>query len=207
MSFTAEQMTLIKKAKAGKLKLNIINQDDVTCEKCDKFVPEKYYSGECGDEWWVECIHTGWYCPDHSPTSNCDDMECECCNPDEEEEVQKIEMDLQEISNSIKTNMNCNECDYSLTENEFDAGKGRIMFNEGDGIEKGQYRCGKCDIRADEMGYFPIEDEEEDEEDEDEEGKEWCEVGEHYVDADEMWEDFADCKNCVSEKEYKELMN
>jgi hypothetical protein len=37
------------------------------------------------------------------------------------------------------------------------------------------------------------------------EGKEWCEVGEHYVDAEEMWEDFADCKNCVSEKEYNEI--
>lgn len=57
------------------------------------------------------------------------------------------------------TNMTCIECDYSLTPNEFDAGKGRIMFSEGEGIEKGQFRCGKCDIRADEMGYFPIEDE------------------------------------------------
>ena len=36
--------------------------------------------------------------------------------------------------------------------------------------------------------------------------KEWCEVGEHYVDPDDMWEDFADCKNCVSEKEYKEAV-
>ena len=36
--------------------------------------------------------------------------------------------------------------------------------------------------------------------------KEWCEVGEHYVDPDEMWPCFADCKNCVSEKDYKEAM-
>ena len=104
----------------------LVNAYGVTCEKCDKKVPATYYYGIGGlkDESWIECIHTGWYCPNHSPTSNCDDMDCVCCN----------------------------------------------------------------------LNY----------EDEEEEGKEWCEVGEHYVDADDMWEDFADCKNCVSEKEYKE---
>ena len=35
-----------------------------------------------------------------------------------------------------------------------------------------------------------------------EEGKEWCDVGEHHVDVEDMWSNFADCKNCVSEKEY-----
>ena len=36
--------------------------------------------------------------------------------------------------------------------------------------------------------------------------KEWCECGEHYVDPEDMWPDFADCMNCVStsEKEYLE---
>lgn len=34
----------------------------------------------------------------------------------------------------------------------------------------------------------------------------WCEVGEHQVSKDDKWENFADCKNCVSEKEYKEQM-
>jgi len=36
--------------------------------------------------------------------------------------------------------------------------------------------------------------------------EEWCHVGEHRVSKDEMWKDFADCKNCVSEKEYKQQM-
>ena len=40
-------------------------------------------------------------------------------------------------------------------------------------------------------------------EDEDDD-KAFCEVGEHYVEPDDMWEDFADCKGCVSEKDYKE---
>ena len=34
----------------------------------------------------------------------------------------------------------------------------------------------------------------------------WCEVGEHHVSKDDMWKDFADCQNCVSEKEYKQQM-
>ena len=38
-------------------------------------------------------------------------------------------------------------------------------------------------------------------------GLEWCEVGEHFVNKNEMWEDFADCMNCVSEKEYLEHIN
>ena len=32
----------------------------------------------------------------------------------------------------------------------------------------------------------------------------YCAVGEHYVSRDTMWEDFADCKNCCSEKEYRD---
>ena len=35
-----------------------------------------------------------------------------------------------------------------------------------------------------------------------EDKKKYCEVGEHYVKEEDMWSDFADCKNCVSEKEY-----
>ena len=35
-------------------------------------------------------------------------------------------------------------------------------------------------------------------------GLEWCEVGEHYVEPEQMWDDFNDCKECVSEKEYEE---
>jgi len=35
----------------------------------------------------------------------------------------------------------------------------------------------------------------------------FCEVGDHYVDPDDMWHpNFADCKGCVSEKEYREAI-
>lgn len=190
----------------------LVNAYGVTCEKCDKKVPAKYYYGIGGlqDEMWIECIHNGWYCPNHSPTSNCDDMECVCCNlnywdEDEDNTKSEVEFDSNAVDNALykdnldwtfnkpkegeyssiyiinrkeeedeeedeeeisNMNMNCIECDYSLTESEFYAGKGRIMFSEGEGIEKGQYRCGKCDTRADETGHFPIEDEDEEEEDE-----------------------------------------
>jgi len=63
-----------------KKKKVLVNNDGVECEKCNKKVPIKYYFGNADDEMWVECIHTGWYCPNHSPTSNCDDDECKCCN-------------------------------------------------------------------------------------------------------------------------------
>ena len=52
---------------------------------------------------------------------------------------------------------------------------------------------------ADDAG---IDYEEDDDEEEEEEGKKWCDVGEHHVDVEDMWSNFADCKNCVSEKEY-----
>ena len=41
-------------------------------------------------------------------------------------------------------------------------------------------------------------------EEEDEEEQEWCEVGEHYVEAEDMWENFADCYECATWKEYVE---
>jgi len=59
--------------------------------------------------------------------------------------------------------MNCVDCDYSLSEGEFNSGKGRIMFNDvnDDGTK---YRCGCCDDRvADPQGMFPDEEEEEEE--------------------------------------------
>ncbi len=57
----------------------------------------------------------------------------------------------------------CADCDYTISQGEFDSGKGRIMFNDinEDGTE---YRCGSCDDRvADPMGMFP--DDEEDDND------------------------------------------
>lgn len=143
----------------------LVNAYGVTCEKCDKKVPAKYYYGLADDESWIECIHNGWYCPNHSPTSNCDDMDCECCNlnyEDEDNSKSEVEFDSNAMDNALyKDNL-----DWT--------------FNK---PEESEYSCIYIINR-----------------------KEWCEVGEHYVDADDMWEDFADCKNCVSEKEYKEEM-
>jgi len=45
------------------------------------------------------------------------------------------------------------------------------------------------------------------EEESDHEGEEYCECGEHYVDEEDMWKDFGDCKDCCSIKEYAEQMD
>ena len=34
----------------------------------------------------------------------------------------------------------------------------------------------------------------------------WCECGEHYVPREMMWPNFADCRECVTPKEYAEQM-
>ena len=60
-----------------------LNDTGASCYKCDEAVPLLYLNGENDplDETWVCCAHTGWYCPSHSQTSNCGDMECVGCNP------------------------------------------------------------------------------------------------------------------------------
>ena len=65
------------------------------CSKCEEEVPMQYLNGDAQDETWVKCLHQGWFCPNHSPTSNCEDMECTCCNPNEEEEEEE-EQEIQE---------------------------------------------------------------------------------------------------------------
>jgi hypothetical protein len=82
------QQTQSKMPKTSSPKLVIVNSDGVCCEKCNKLVPEKYYLGQNkkDDELWIECRHQGWYCPNHSPTCNCGDMDCECCNAGYEED-------------------------------------------------------------------------------------------------------------------------
>ena len=68
--------------------------------------------------------------------------------------------------NTHSNEYHCNSCDYFLTEQEFDYGKGRIMYAEGEGIDEGEYRCGVCDPRCDDPdGVFPPNEESEDEED------------------------------------------
>lgn len=82
------QARATKMPKSNKPKLIIVNADGVCCEKCSNQVPEIYYLGQNfkEDELWIECIHNGWYCPDHSPTSNCGDDDCGCCNAGYEED-------------------------------------------------------------------------------------------------------------------------
>jgi len=61
------------------------------------------------------------------------------------------------------TDIECGDCDYTISQGHFDSGKGRIMFN--DINEEGtEYRCGCCDDRvSDPMGMFPDTDDEEEE--------------------------------------------
>ena len=60
----------------------IEKEDEESCSKCDAKVPKNWVGEE-----WVECVQTGWYCPEHSPTTNCSPYdECACCNPDGPEE-------------------------------------------------------------------------------------------------------------------------
>ena len=66
--------------------------------------------------------------------------------------------------------------------------------------------CRDCYVDG---GYKEIDEnsDNEDSDSDDEEEEEntcWCEVGEHRVSELDMWKDFADCKNCVSEKEMLE---
>ena len=51
-----------------------------TCEKCDTQIPIKYVLGVAKDDMYIQCYHQGWYCPKHSPTNNCEDRFCPCCN-------------------------------------------------------------------------------------------------------------------------------
>jgi len=65
-----------KTGRTGKEVMEEKNDDYVFCEKCDNKI--KYNDLPPG-EWWIECRHQGWYCPNCSPTMNCGDEECECC--------------------------------------------------------------------------------------------------------------------------------
>ena len=59
----------------------------------------------------------------------------------------------------------CIDCDYTMTRDYFDAGKGRIMFSAGKGLKDGTFRCGVCDDRCDDPeGMFPNDESKEDEE-------------------------------------------
>ena len=60
------------------------DEEEICCSKCDAKVPDEYLNGVAPDEMWVECscgAHSGWYCPNHSPTNECwCDEDCDCCN-------------------------------------------------------------------------------------------------------------------------------
>ena len=68
-------------------------QEDKCCEECEKCtqkVPKNFVNQSTKDGW-VECIHTGWYCPCHSPSCCCNDEECDCCYPTDDEEAKQRE--------------------------------------------------------------------------------------------------------------------
>ena len=64
-----------------------------------------------------------------------------------------------------QTDIACCDCDYTISQGEFDSGKGRIMFNDVN-EEGSEYRCGCCDDRVtDPMGMSPDIDSDDDDED------------------------------------------
>ena len=68
------------------------DEDADTCSKCAEKVPKNWVN-EC----WAECVQTGWYCPAHSPTTNCSPCdECACCNPETEGETEESEDEEEE---------------------------------------------------------------------------------------------------------------
>jgi len=62
----------------------------------------------------------------------------------------------------------CVDCDYGMSRQAFERGKGRIMFGLNvKYLKRKEYRCGCCDDRvSDPQGEFPDTDSEEDEDDE-----------------------------------------
>ena len=78
------------------------------------------------------------------------ELTCDACHREEYPEKYEVE----------ENKYFCGGCDYSLSEAEFNSGKGRIMFND---LEEGKYMCGYmcgvCDDRVDDpQGMFPNED-------------------------------------------------
>jgi len=58
-----------------------------------------------------------------------------------------------------KDRIYCCQCEYNISEVDFNLGKGRLMFNEGLGIKTGEFRCGICDPRCnDPDGILPDDD-------------------------------------------------
>ena len=77
------------------------------------------------------------------------ELTCDACHREEYPEKYEVE----------ENKYFCGGCDYSLSEAEFNSGKGRIMFND---LEEGKYMCGYmcgvCDDRVDDpQGMFPNE--------------------------------------------------
>ena len=68
------------------------------------------------------------------------------------------QVELDSKKPEVQIEYGCDSCDYSMSMEEFDRGKGRIMFND---INEGKdYRCGVCDDRvSDPQGMFPNDEE------------------------------------------------
>ncbi len=80
---------------------------------------------------------------------------CDTCHKNEYPEEYEEEEEEEEEK------CRCDCCDYSISKSDFEAGKGRIMFND---LDDDGFRCGVCDDRCDEEGELLEEEEEEEEE-------------------------------------------
>ena len=99
----------------------------------------------------------------------------------------------------------CIDCDYTMTRDYFDAGKGRIMFSAGKGLQDGTFRCGVCDDRCDDPeGMFPNDESKEDEEGDEPECCVGCGIDGKFPenrDGDTM------CWSCMSDEDEYHVVN
>ena len=79
------------------------------------------------------------------------------------ESIEYFEEQDEEEEEEEEEKCRCDCCDYSISKSDFEAGKGRIMFND---LDDDGFRCGVCDDRCDEEGELLEEEEEEEEKEE-----------------------------------------
>ena len=77
------------------------------------------------------------------------------CNEYCSEECRTLQAKAEHEDEDEEEEMICCDCGYKMSKSAFDAGKGRIMFDD---LENGKFRCGVCDDRvSDPQGMFPDE--------------------------------------------------
>jgi hypothetical protein len=145
-----EEQKLLKKMwehemKSRAEKLEILQECRTLTEKQIK----KY---ECNqmtfEEWEEEYVEESYDCIEKAETEYIEELMWQT----EKRVIRQFKKEHPELYQEEEMHC-CIDCDYALSDAEFQKGKGRIMFSEGDGIEKGEYRCGVCDFRASSDGY------------------------------------------------------